>query len=468
MTGQIESQSSPSIESVTCFGRAFRAPIVLLVLSVFALGCGERDPRTKVTLWHQMLVGERIVLAECIAEFENANPDVRVNTVYKETEELRSGFQAAALAGTGPELVFGPSDSLGTFMAMGIIQDMSPWFDQTQQSQFREGALTYFPGADQQPILAQVGDRVGNHLALVYNRKLIDNPPATTDELVQLALANTRVTENGKQYGLVWNFVEPFFMIPFLTGYGGWVFEDGSVKPALDTPECAAALQFVADLQNKHQVLPANCDYEDADSLFKNGQAAMIINGDWSWAQYLESTEIDAAIAPLPVVSSTGIAMGPMVATKGYSLNVHADKNAAEAAMKLVQFMTSRDVQKTFTARLKTLPSNQSLWQDDIIQNDPTLVASAKQLANGRVMPVAPELRAIWDGMRPPYQELLSGAVTAEEAAADMEALAKEKINAMNRQSQGSAMGIVLQCLWSRTACGVRIFSTEQSGIAVD
>ena len=67
----------------------------------------------------------------------------------------------------------------------------------------------------------QVGDRFGNHLALVYNRRFIKEPPKTTDELVELAMKNT-VDENGDgrkdRYGLVWNFTEPFFAIPFLTG----------------------------------------------------------------------------------------------------------------------------------------------------------------------------------------------------------------------------------------------------------
>ena len=405
-----------------------RLVILLIVMSTVVLAsCHRSDPRTKVTLWHQMLVGERVVLDECLAKFEQENPSIRVNAVYKETEELRSGFQAAALAGTGPDLVFGPSDALGTFMAMGIIQDMSPWFDESLQIEFRQGSITHLPGPDGRDWLVQVGDRVGNHLALVYNRNLLPEPPKTTNELISMAVDQTRKTDSGQQYGLVWNFVEPFFMIPFLTGHGGWVFEEGSTEPALNTPECVAALKFVADLQNKYQVLPANCDYEDADSLFKSGQAAMIINGDWSWAQYLESEDIDAAIAPLPIVSTTGIAMGPMVATKGYSLNNHTTPEQAAAAMKLVRFMTSRATQKLVTQRLKTLPSNESLWNDEVVRQDETLAASAQQLANGRTMPVDPELRAIWDGMRPPYQELLGGGVSAEQAAKSMQQLSKGK-----------------------------------------
>ena len=162
--------------------------ILLLTIAAFT-GCSESDPRTKVTLWHQMTVGERVVLDDCVAQFEEQHPEIRVNAVYKETEELRSGFQAAALAGAGPELVFGPSDSLGTFMAMRIVQDMSPWFEPTLQTEFRTGSLTFLPDENGKPNLVQIGDRVGNHLALVYNRNLIAKPPTTTDEMVAMALS---------------------------------------------------------------------------------------------------------------------------------------------------------------------------------------------------------------------------------------------------------------------------------------
>ena len=70
-------------------------------------------------------------------------------------------------------------------------------------------------------------------------------------------------------------------------------------------------------------MIPGNCDYELADSLFKTGRAAMIINGDWSWTDYLSNPEIDAAVTVLPIVSSTGLPMRPMIMPKGYSLNAN-------------------------------------------------------------------------------------------------------------------------------------------------
>ena len=437
----------------------FAIGIFVPIFVIFTNGCAKQNNQTNVTLWHQMTVGERVVLDEHIERFEAEHPNVKVRAVYKETETLRAGFEASVLAGIGPELIFGPSDPMGTFVTMGIVQDMSPWFGYDEQVDFLEQSLTFLPSNDaaidgtdaencetdtSKEWLVQIGDRVGNHLALVYNQDLLPNPPTTTDELVQMAIGSTKDLDEGKQYGLVWNFVEPFFLIPFMTGHEAWVFAEDSIEPNLDTPENIAALSFVADLQNKHKVIPANCDYETADSLFKEGKAAMIINGDWSWSQYLDNKDINAAIAPLPTVSSTGIPMGPMVATKGYSLNVHATGEQADAAMQFVRFMTSAETQLDFTKRLKTLPARKSLLDDPILTSDPTLLASAQQMQNGTMSPVVPELRAIWDAMRPPYQELLGGSMTAAEAASAMHADAIKRIAQMNASPQptGAARGL--------------------------
>ncbi|HJN64978.1 MAG TPA: extracellular solute-binding protein [Pirellulales bacterium] len=442
---------SPLQNNATHFGST-----LLGVLALFAFGCGESSRQTQVTLWHQMTVGERELLEDQVRNFEKEHPEIRVKTLYKETEELRSGFQAAALAGTGPELVYGPSDSLGAFATMGIVRDMAPWMGSDELEAFIDQSLTFLtgPGHEQTPWLVQVGDRVGNHLALIYNRNLIDGAPENTDQLIRIAKEATLDKDgDGRvdQYGLVFNFVEPFFVVPFITGHGGWVFDSSDTSatpmPALDTPEVAAALQFVRDLQQKHKVIPAGCDYDTADALFKNGQAAMIINGDWSWSEYLKSDTIDAVVAPLPVVSSTGIPMRPMVASKGYSLNANAQGREADAAMALVQFLTGAESQRAFMDQMKTLPSRAALLQKALSQEDATLRASAAQKANGLPMPVVAELRAVWDSMRPHYQALLGGSTPPKQASAQMQAEAVEKIRRMNERREAGATAWILQLL---------------------
>ena len=438
------------IESVGQHVMFLPRPTLLLILLFVLIGCDNGPKSSRViTLWHQMTAAERVVLEEAVDRYEEQHPEIKVRTLYKETEDLRSGFQAAALAGTGPDLIYGPSDAVGAFLPMGIIKDMQPYFSSAELAEFINDSLIYGSPDNAKPSqLLQIGDRVGNHLALVINRNIAEETPVNTDELVDVARRHTQLTAaNDPQYGLVFNFVEPFFIIPFITGHGGWVFDVSSnrIVPSLNTPEVIAGLSFVRDLQTKHGVLPANCDYEMADTLFKSGQAAMIINGDWSWGDYLNNPNISAEVIPLPTVSATGKPMSPMVAPRGYSLNVNADAEQATAAMDLVRYLTSEKVQRNFMTSLKTLPSRKALLAQAEGSSDRTLQASARQRRQGIAMPVDAELRGIWEAMRPHYQALLNGSITPEQAATNMQSDASLNIERMNAELKPEPIVWVLQ-----------------------
>jgi arabinogalactan oligomer / maltooligosaccharide transport system permease protein len=464
-----EGSSAGAIKRPFLRREQWHTQLILLAIALLLTGCNQRATHPVITIWHQMRPAERQFLQEEIARFENANPHLRIRALYKETEELRSGFQAAALAGAGPELVYGPSDVLDTFQTMGIVQDMNRWFGEELRKDFAAGALTYLParGDFSRRALVQIGDRFGNHLALVYNRRFISEPPRTTKELVELAVASTVEGRFGRKqrYGLVWNFTEPFFAIPFLTGYGAWVFAEPSATsteavparpvPALDSPQSAAAYRFIKSLRDEHGVVPANCDYELADALFKTGRAAMIINGDWSWADYLENPEIDAAVAVLPIVSETGVPMRPMVSPKGFSLNANTSPELAAQSMAFVRHMVSDDVQQRLVEKLRMLPARKAMLDHPLFATDPTLQTSLAQLENGRLMPVETELRAVWDAMRPHYQALLGGAVSPEAAAAAMQRDALAKIDQIRREAQPGPsvqalqwIGVLLLAAW--------------------
>ncbi|MBX3426072.1 MAG: extracellular solute-binding protein [Pirellulales bacterium] len=459
----------------------------LVAILAPAVGCGGGDQRRELRLWHQMRPEDREVLDARLAEFQRLHPEFRVRALYKETEELRSGLVAATLAQSGPEIVYGPSDVLGVYHAMGALADMSPWLDDAELAKFDHRSLIRMPAEDDdaEPPLVFVGDRFGNHLALVYDKRRIPNPPTTTDELLKLAKANT-VDENGDgepdRYGLVWNYTEPFFVIPFLTGYGAWVFaeeqpesageaSDGEsavaatavhAVPALDAPEAAAAYQFVADLRTKHRVLPRSADYEAAAELFRSGKAAMLIDGDWSWQGYMTSPKIDAAVAVLPTCSATGLPLAPMVAPKGYSLTAFARGAAADDAMSLVEFLTSAETQEIFLQRQRILPSRLALRESAEFQSDPLLTASVAQVERGRLMPTAVEMRAVWDSMRPAYQELMAGKLAPAAAAAKMQAEALRQCAALTNVAQPDATAplvslaglalLVGAVLWQRRA----------------
>ena len=96
--------------------------LLLIILTILSFGCKKKETNIiTVHLWHQMEPSKRPVLKELIKEFEAENPDIKVFTLQKGTEELRTGYQAAAaFTGGGPELVYGPMDQIGPFEVMKL------------------------------------------------------------------------------------------------------------------------------------------------------------------------------------------------------------------------------------------------------------------------------------------------------------------------------------------------------------
>ena len=141
---------------------------------------------------------------------------------------------------------------------------------------------------------------------------------------------------------------------------------------------------------------------------------------------------LDIGIACIPKISKTGLWPTPMVSPKGYSINRNTKSDILPDVVNLIYYLTSPSVELEFTRTLGTIPSRLEAQRDSIVISNPIISASREQLARGRPMPVVPELRAIWDAMRPAYQAVLGGAMTPEEAAKMMQKDAEKKIKEMN------------------------------------
>jgi maltose-binding protein MalE len=121
-----------------------------------------------------------------------------------------------------------------------------------------------------------------------------------------------------------------------------------------------------------------------------------------------------------------------MVSPKGYSVNSNVAREKLGLLVELLTFLMRPDVQLQTARTLRTMPTRLEAVNSEFVQTDDILRNSAEQIARGRPMPVVPELRAIWDAMRPGYQAVLGGALSPEEAAVQMQELAVAKIKEMN------------------------------------
>ncbi len=407
-----------------------RFVLVALVLAVGLGACaGASGPPAEgepvvVRIWHQKDAAERTFLERWVADYNARQDTVAVEVLYKETEELRNHYIFGAIGGKGPDLVYGPADNIGMLAITETIRPLDGLLDAATLAAFTDEGLLRYEGR-----LYGLADQVGNHLTLVYNRALVDEPPRTFDELVDVARQHTADTDGDGEpdrYGLVWNYSEPFFFIPFLTAFDGWVMDDAE-RPTLDTPATVEAIEFVKGLRDRERVIPPTVDYNTAEALFKEGRAAMIINGPWAWAGYGDAG-VDYALTPIPYNEETGAWARPMAAAKAYSLNPAVPDWKLPAVLGVLRELTGARIQRAMAAELALVPVQRSVLQSAAVRDNPILVQSLAQLEHTRPMPTSPTLRQIWDGMRGPYQLVMNGEVSGEEGARRMQAEVEKRL----------------------------------------
>lgn len=403
-----------------------RSLVLLLLLSaaavpVFAGAAAEPAEPEAVTfsLWTQEGESEGVYQwIEALADnYMAADPNVTIEVVRKDTEALREDFQTASLAGDPPELLWTVGDQAGPFTAAGLIRPVDDLYD---ASKFVESVVmdgnTYAV-----PISA------GNHLMLLYNKDLVSKAPETTDEFIAAAKAATK----GDTFGLVYNMTEPFWLVPWLGGFGGKVFAEDGVTPTLNTQAMIDTLQFLHDLKFKHAVTPIESDYATMDTLFKEGKAAMLINGDWSLSDYAGVLGDKLGVARLPKVTATGKYPAPYTAGKYFMVAEGVEGPVLDAIEGFIGYVTSAEIQNEMLETFKRLPGLLSGLNAPAITVDPILKGSASQLAVGTPQPTVVEMRANWDAMKPEMNAVLAGTTSPADAAANMQAAAEAGVRAL-------------------------------------
>jgi len=400
-----------------------RKIILLSLLCLQILSCG-RDEK-KVMIWHYRRPVERKLLSDVLQRFKTERyPDWRFEERFYEPEELRQYFIISALGGSGPALLLGPSDNVGPLVDLQVIKPIEPFVDQAYLESFLSepfSANTWYRGH-----LYQVADQVGNHLCLIYNKNLVPNPPTTISELIALKDKLLKGNDSTSRYVIAWNFTEPFFFVPFIGGYDGWIMDENN-RPTLDTDATVKAAQLIFDLRNKYEVIPREADYEFANQLFKDGYAAMIINGPWSFSTYTE-LNMNIGITRIPKIDESGLWPTPMISPLGYSLNVNLQGEKLKVTVELLKYLTSPEIELEFTRLTGAIPSRKEAFDSEIVKNNEIIQSSIYQLEVGRPMPVVTELRWIWDAMRPSYQAIFTGQMTPKQAARAMQELAEKLI----------------------------------------
>jgi sn-glycerol 3-phosphate transport system substrate-binding protein len=325
-----------------------------LVLAVI-LGGAAAQAAVELNMYYPVAVGGPItkVIDDMIAEFEKANPDIKVKAVYAGNYDDTRVKALAALKANQPvqlSVLF----SIDLFELMD--QDAIVPFDEVATSAEDKQWLSSF-----YPSLMQNSKAKGKIWGIPFQRSTIvmyhnkeafkeagldpNKPPASWEEMAAMAQKLTKKDASG-------NVTRWGVHIPS-TGYPYWMFQALCIQNGLelmnpdgnqtyfDKPEVVEALQYWRDLAVKHKAMPeGTIDWGTLRQKFLEGATAIMWHTTGNLTAVREGAKFEFGVSMLPASKRRGSPTGG----GNFYLFKKASKAEQEAALKFIKFMTAPEL----------------------------------------------------------------------------------------------------------------------------
>ena len=388
------------------------------VASVIPTPTATPIPPTLVTIWHAWPRAHEAAYITLVAEFNAAHDDVQIKLV--QVESLDAALEIALPAGEGPDVLAGTQEQLGYRVLAGEIAPLDAAFDMEYLER------TFEPAAAR----AVVWDgrvwgipETQDGIALLYNRDLLSGIPDDFATFLEEARA-FRAANPAKYYlcnqGLGQSnayYAAPIYFGHGMDKYGGYVDDQGAVY--LNTEESYAAGEWIKDFS---EVAPAKTTPELCQAMFTEGQAAIWWSGPRS-LRVIQEAGMNYGIAPLG---------SPFVTVNLFMLTQNAvEHDHAAAAIEVLRYFGSAEVQKRLTLLNETIPANSAALHAPEVQTLELVAGFGAALHQGTPMgnhpyaacqwgPVGDATLAIWNGSQTPSAALDEAQAAIEQCVAEM------------------------------------------------
>lgn len=372
-------------------------------------------------------------LDEMIAAFNEVYPNVKVNheSLPGASDDIKESLMTSLAAGdSSPDVFECDIIWVSQFAAAGWLLDVTDEIEGISD-QYLAGPLSscyYEDRAYAFPDYTDVG-------LLYYRSDIIDTPPATWDELIELS--EQYVGTNGIEYGYLFQMFqgEPTScnMLEFIKQNGGHDLKDG--KFSLNNENTIEALEFVNELIDSGVSPEGVLTHKPADTraIFEEGTALFMRN--WTSAYALTQTEEGSevvgkvGVAALPVGPNGESSSGTL---GGWSFAVNAYSEQSEAAVAFAEFMSSYDAQKIATLVRGTFPVVKAVYDDEDVLADQPYIADVKEAADeAEPRPQVRDYSTISTIFQEWFHKALTGEVSNEEALEKMDKELNEALEAM-------------------------------------
>ncbi|MFN8590591.1 MAG: extracellular solute-binding protein [Thermomicrobiales bacterium] len=284
-----------------------------------------------------------------------------------------------------------------------------------------------------------VGDTIyaiptaGESVFLIYRKDLFDaagiEPPKTWDELLAIA---KQFHEGGEVEGVAfravkgWQFTYTYSI--FLFPFGGKMIDPETGKVVIDSPESAAALDFMKALKPYAPVGIESFSFPESFAAMQNGDVAMLIEATAAGPE-MENPEKSTVAGKLGYAVLPAGPAGAYTGVWGWSFGINAASEKKDLAWAVITWLTSRYTQQDYI-NAGGIVSRSSAFDDPAnIEKYPFFQATGEALAQAgdlsaqglSVVPQTPLWTQMSDIMGNYGSEAFVDQMTSAEAVAKMQ-----------------------------------------------
>ncbi|NLE97104.1 MAG: extracellular solute-binding protein, partial [Propionibacterium sp.] len=343
----------------------------------------------------------RIAAFQQLGEAFAAETGVEIDVVQKPTDDVRPDFISQAPTGQGPDMIVGAHDWLGGLVQNGVIAPI----DLANADDFNPSAVQAF---------TYEGNIYGlpyalENIALVRNNELLQDTPATFDELIAqsegLDVDFPIVIQQGPDG-------DAFHLYPLQMSFGAPVFEtdengDYTTELGMEGENGTRFAEYIQQL-GQDGVLSGDIGGDQAKQAFMDGNTPYMITGPWWTTEFVEA---GMDISVLQVPSAGGETAAPFVGVQGVFVSSYSDN--ALLANQFIEFLGSKesqDVLYEMGGRAPALAASADEIDDELLKGFDEASEGAQP------MPAIPEMDAVWSHWGGTQVAIING--TSEDAAA--------------------------------------------------
>jgi len=390
----------------------------------------------EIEYWQYVFETRVKAMDELIANFEKANPDIKVKQTTFPYADYQTRVVAANMGGKGPDVMQLFYGWLDKFVAGKLLQplptDMFP--HDKIESDFFPIVTAMKRGENYYGLPTAV-----RSLALFYNKKLlkdagIETPPKTLDEFVKAGIATTKRDAAGNLIvaGTTLDMAgqdHQWWREILVRQYGGAPYSDDNKKVTYNSEAGVKALKFYTDLQTVQKIGQAGF-MDEGQAAFRAGMAAMTIDGTFRLGAFKSINTFEWGVTELPANAEGVRSNYASYFANGIGGKVSGEK--LEASKKFLAYISSPEAMDIWLKTVGELPARRSAALTEANLADPIFGPFLKGLEYAHTTQFVDEAAQRQTAIDMANRVLLEGQ-TAEESVAQAAAAEQAIIDGVKK-----------------------------------